>query len=103
MTVALRSVTIAALCLFASGVPRLVATALGGGEPECASDCDGSFGSKRCAPNCDDGPCAKCPSAVEPPRLELSAVEVFQVAAPTPLSITGSEAARGRIFHPPKA
>lgn len=106
MTAALRSMlwfaSAVLLTVLVSGAPQCVTTLLGF-EDCCSTECEGSFGTKQCPPNCAQGHCAKMlPSfvAINPPMPLQQSLRVGVPSAPFEPRLSVASLS---IFHPPRA
>lgn len=106
MRAALRSLWLSAvavtLMFLISGAPQWV-TALLGTEDCCSMECEGSFGTTQCPPNCSQGPCAKMLPALVAHAPPASVQPSVRVAVPRALTKPRLSADVASVFHPPKA
>lgn len=110
-TAALRVLVIVLVTLL-SGAPRALASAVVGGEPPCATPCDGDERDEShddesdvCPPLCSTGPCAKVfPSLPTTAFVEL---ELTLAASSdfSPMNTTADvpDGVSESVFHPPRA
>jgi hypothetical protein len=104
---ALRLIPALLLAFALSGVPHALTTVFEF-DDTCASDCDGSMGSKECPPTCTQGACAKVFAtvlfnALPAHRHPSIAPPLAPFPAPESVADPRLSPALDSIFHPPKA
>lgn len=97
----LRILVVLAISALTSGIPDVVAAAVG--DDCCTESCDGP-GGERCPPNCDSGSCAKVQASLgavlapclDPRPAGVRSILVALASPELPLVVAG-------VFHPPRA